>query len=227
MARHVGSVLLGKAEVKAPLSGVDPQSVTETIGASTPEFSSEALRAAVLALRAPQAAKRAPAPTSSVFGRAAAAVPDDAHPATARMTLQGRFRSVETSALLPGTTIALLWLPDLGEATVPASLQRSCQIMVDAGATVVVLGTNIPRQVSDPTRPITVPLRADDALADEWGLIACGPARRVAFLARKQHELDDMWSWISTRDAVAIHRAATAILERVPFLRLRVPALAN
>ena len=51
--------------------------MTETIGAFTPEFTSDALRQAVLALRAPQAAKRAPAPTSSVFGRALAAVPGD------------------------------------------------------------------------------------------------------------------------------------------------------
>jgi hypothetical protein len=36
-----------------------------------------------------------------------------------------------------------------------------------------------------------------------------------------------MWSWIVTRDAIAVHRAATAILERVPFLKLRVPVLAG
>jgi hypothetical protein len=79
--------------------------------------------------------------------------------------------------------------------------------------------------VSDATKPLTVPLRADDSLAGEWGLIACGPARRVAFLARQEPGLDDLWSWIVTRDAVAVQRAGTAILERVPFLKLRVPAL--
>jgi hypothetical protein len=197
--------------------------VTETIGAFTPEFTSDALRQAVLALRAPQAAKRAPAPTSSVFGRAAAAVPGDAHPPTARTTLQGRFRSVETSALLPGTSMALIVVPTVG--SVPHQLMRSCEMMVNAGATVVVLGSDIPRQVSDATKPLTVPLRADDSLAGEWGLIACGPARRVAFLARQEPGLDDLWSWIVTRDAVAVQRAGTAILERVPFLKLRVPAL--
>jgi hypothetical protein len=201
--------------------------VTDTIGAITPEFTSDALRLAVLALRAPQAAKRAPAPTSSVFGRALAAVPGDAHPPTARTTLQGRFRSVETSALLPGTSMALLWLPNTGIGSVPPQLYRSCEMMVNAGATVVILGTDIPRQVSDARRPITVPLRADDSLAGEWGLIACGPARRVAFLARSEPKTDDLWSWIVTRDAVAVHRAGTAILERVPFLKLRVPALAS
>jgi hypothetical protein len=201
--------------------------VTETVGASTPEFTSDALRQAVLALRAPQAAKRAPAPTSSVFGRARAAVPGDAHPPTPRTTLQGRLRSVETSALLPGTTMALLWLPDLGTGRIPAALMQSCDMMVAAGATVVVLGSDIPRQVADQTKPLTVPLRADDSLATEWGLIACGPARRIAFLARREPDLDDMWSWIVTRDAVAVHRAGTAILERVPFLKLRVPALAH
>jgi len=198
--------------------------VTETIGAFTPEFTSDALRQAVLALRAPQAAKRAPAPTSSVFGRAAAAVPGDAHPPTARATLQGRFRSVETSALLPGTSLTLMVLPTVGD--VPSALMRSCQMMVNAGATVVLLGADMPRQVADLTKPLTVPLRADDSLAGEWGLIACGPARRVAFLARREPDLDDQWSWIVTRDAVAVHRAGTAILERVPFLKLRVPALA-
>ena len=201
--------------------------MTDTVGATTPEFTSDALRQAVLALRAPQAAKRAPAPTSSVFGRASAAVPADAHRPTARTTLQGRFRSVETSALLPGTTMALLWLPDDGIGVVPGPLMRSCEMLVAAGATVVVLGSDIPRQVGDRTRPVTVPLRADDSLANEWGLIACGPARRIAFLARKEPDLDDMWSWIVTRDPVAVHRAGTAILERVPFLGLRVPMLAS
>jgi hypothetical protein len=205
---------------------VDPESVTETIGAFTPEFTSDALRQAVLALRAPQAAKRAPAPTSSVFGRAAAAVPGDAHPPTPRTTLQGRFRSVETSALLPGTSMALVVLP-AANGIIPAQLMRSCEMMVNAGATVVMLGPDIPRQVSDARRPLTIPLRADDSLADEWGLIACGPARRVAFLARREPVVDDVWSWIVTRDAVAVHRAGTAILERVPFLKLRVPALAT
>jgi hypothetical protein len=206
---------------------VDPESVTETIGVTTPEFTSDALRQAVLALRAPQAAKRAPAPTSSVFGRALAAVPSDAHEPTSRTTLQGRFRSVETSALLPGTSMALLWLPNVGIGSVPPALYRSCEMMVNAGATVVILGTDIPRQVSVARKPLTVPLRADDSLANEWGLIACGPSRRVAFLARSEPNTDDMWSWIVTRDAVAVHRAGTAILERVPFLKLRVPALAT
>lgn len=216
-----------RSGVKAGGQGVDPMSVTETVGASTPEITSEALRQAVLALRAPQAAKRAPAPTSSVFGRARAAVPGDAHPPTARTTLQGRFRSVETSALLPGTTMALVVAPDLGNGTIPASLMRSCELLVTAGATVVIVGNDIPRQVADRSRPITVPLRAGDSLADEWGLIACGPNRRIAFLARQEPDLDDMWSWLVTRDAVAVHRAGTAILERVPFLQMRVPPLAT
>jgi hypothetical protein len=204
---------------------VDPESVTDTLGAITPQFTSDALRQAVLALRAPQAAKRAPAPTSSVFGRAAAAVPGDAHPPTAQTILQGRFRSVETSALLPGTSMAMIVVPTVG--TIAPQLYRSCEMMVKAGATVVILGADIPRQVSDHTKPITVPLRADDSLAGEWGLIACGPARRVAFLARREPTVEDVWSWIVTRDAVAVHRAGTAILERVPFLKLRVPALAS
>jgi hypothetical protein len=123
--------------------------------------------------------------------------------------------------------MVLIVLPNVGIGSVPPQLYRSCEMMVNAGATVVVLGTDIPRQVSDHSRPITVPLRADDSLANEWGLIACGPARRVAFLARSEPKTDDLWSWIVTRDAVAVHRAGTAILERVPFLKLRVPALAG
>lgn len=180
------------------------------------------LRAAVLALRAPQEAKRAPAPVSSVFGRAAAAVPGDAHPAAARAVLQARIRSVETSALLPGTTLALLVVPSVAVA---ADLAASCQQLVNGGATVVVLGPDLPRRVSDRTRPLSVPLRSDDSLAEEWGFLACGPVRRVAFLAR--HEEEDRWRWLVTRDAVAVQRAGTAILERVPFLGLRVPALAS
>ena len=180
------------------------------------------LRAAVQALRAPQAAKRAPAPVSSVYGRAAAAVPDDAHPPAARSVLEARLRSVETSALLPGTTLALLVVPN---AKVAADLSASCIQLVKGGATVVVLGPDLPRAVADRSRPLTVPLRSDDSLSDEWGLIACGPVRRVAFLARR--EADDSWRWVVTRDPVAVQRAGTAILERVPFLRLRVPVLAS
>ena len=182
------------------------------------------LRAAVQALRAPQAAKRAPAPRSSVFGRAAAAVPDDAHPPAGRAVLAARLRSVETSALLPGTTLALLVVPS---AAVAAELAGSCDQLVKGGATVVVLGPDLPRAVHDRRRPLSVPLRADDSLSEEWGLIACGPVRRVAFLARREDEDAELWRWLVTRDPVAVQRAGTAILERVPFLRLRVPLLAS
>jgi hypothetical protein len=123
--------------------------------------------------------------------------------------------------------MALIVVPNVGIGSVPPQLYRSCEMMVNAGATVVVLGTDIPRQVSNHNKPLTVPLRADDSLGNEWALIACGPARRVAFLARQEPGLDDLWSWVVTRDAVAVHRAGTAILERVPFLKLRVPALAT
>ncbi len=184
--------------------------------------SAVALRAAVQALRAPQAAKRAPAPVSSVYGRAAAAVPDDAHPPAHRSVLEARLRSVETSALLPGTTLALLVVPS---AKMAFDLAASCEQLVKGGATVVVLGPDLPRSVSDRTRPLTVPLRADDSLAAEWGLLACGPVRRVAFLARRED--DERWRWLVTRDLVAVQRAGTAILERVPFLRLHVPVLGS
>lgn len=182
------------------------------------------LRAAVQALRAPQAAKRAPAPVSSVFGRAAAAVPHDAHDAVDRAVLGTRLRSVETSALLPGTTLALLVVPSARAAD---EMAGSCRQLVAGGATVVVLGPGLPRAVSDRSAPLTVPLRADDSLSDEWALIACGPLRRVAFLARREQDTRDAWRWITTRDAVAVQRAGTAILERVPFLHLRVPVLAG
>lgn len=182
------------------------------------------LRAAVQALRAPQAAKRAPAPQSSVFGRAAAAVPGDCHPPTERSVLTTRLRSVETSALLPGTTLALVVVPSPGVA---AELAASCEQLVRGGATVVVLGPDLPRAVNDRSRPLTVPLRSDDSLSLEWGVIACGPVRRVAFLAQREDGPHDLWRWLVTRDPVAVQRAGTAILERVPFLRLRIPVLAS
>jgi len=184
----------------------------------------EQLRAAVLALRAPQAAKRAPAPRSSVYGRAAAAVPADVRQPAAGGVLEARVRTVETSALLPGTTMALVVSPRRSE--LPPDTARSCDLLTAAGAVVVALGADLPRQVSDRTRPLTVPLRRDDSLADEWAVVACGPQRRVAFLARRRPE-GDVWDWLVTRDPVAVHRAGTALLERVPFLRLRVPALAS
>ncbi len=181
-----------------------------------------ALRAAVLRLRAPEVAKRAPAPTSSVYGRAAAAVPSDVQLPATREALNARFRNVETTALMSGTTMVLLVTPDAGP--VPGPVMRTLELLVAANAVAVALGPELPRDVpSDRSRPLTVPLRADDALATEWALFALGPRKRLAFLARRRPDLT--WDWIITRDAVAVHRAGTAILERVPFLRLHVPAL--
>ncbi len=179
-----------------------------------------ALRAAVLRLRAPEVSKRAPAPTSSVYGRAAAAVPADVRPPASAHVLQTKVRNVETTALMAGTTMALVVLPDPGET--PPSLRHSLDLLVAGGAEVLVLGQSIARAVT-PGQVRTVPLRGDDALVAEWAMIALGPDKRVAFLARRRdpHE----WDWIVTRDAVAVQRAGTAILERVPFLRLRVPLL--
>lgn len=179
------------------------------------------LRAAVLKLKAPEVSKRAPAPTSSVFGRAAAAVADDVRPATGREALSARFRNVETTALMSGTTMVLVVIPDKG--LVPPTLMRSLNLLVAAKAVAVVLGPDIPRDVpADLSRPLTVPLRTDDDLASEWALLAMGPTKRVAFLARRH---DELWDWMITRDPIAVHRAGTAILERLPFLRLRVPVL--
>lgn len=186
-----------------------------------PEEHVQRLRAAVLALKAPEAAKRAPAPRSSVFGRAARAVPDDVRPRATRHALAAKVRSVETSALLSGTTMLLVVVPDRGP--VPAALRGTLDLLVAAKACVVVLGPDLPRDIpADGSRPVTVPLRADDDLANEWAVLALGPGKRVAFLARRAV---DGWDWMITRDAVAVQRAGTAILERVPHLGLRVPLL--
>lgn len=175
----------------------------------------------MLALKAPQAAKRAPAPTSSVFGRAARAVPDDVRPRTSRDALAGKFRNVETSALMAGTSMVLIVTPDAG--ILPPDLMRTLDLLVAAKAVAVVLGPDLPRDVpADRRRPLTLPLRADDDLASEWAFLALGPQKRVAFLARRAV---DGWDWMITRDPVAVQRAGTAILERVPHLGLRVPAL--
>ena len=179
------------------------------------------LRAAVLALKAPQAAKRAPAPRSSVYARAAAAVPGDVRQAASADVLAARLRSVETSALLPGTALALVVSPT--PRSLPDETERCSRQLSAAGATVVALGVDLPRRVSDRSQVLSVPLRAEDSLRDEWAMVACGPHRRVAFLARRR--TDDVWDWLITRDPVAVHRAGTALLERVPFLRLRVPVL--
>ena len=173
----------------------------------------------MLALKAPQAAKRAPAPTSSVFGRAARAVPDDVRPRTSREALRAKFRNVETSALMAGTTMVLVVTPDPGE--LPDQLQQTLDLLVAAKAVVVAVGPDLPRRV-DPKGVMTLPLRSDDDLSSEWALLALGPDKRVAFLARRA---EDGWDWMITRDPVAVHRAGTAILERMPHLRLRVPAL--
>ena len=187
------------------------------------EQHTQRLRAAVLALRAPEVAQRAPAPRSSVYGRAAAAVPDDAHEPAPRAVLEARFRGVETGAFQPGTELVLVVLPDPGP--LPGPLRRSTTLMASAGATVVALGPHLVRDVSaDRSRPLCVPLRRDDPLAGEWGIVVCGARRRSAFLARAD-PTGGLWSWVLTRETVAVQRAATALLERVPFLHLRVPAL--
>lgn len=185
-----------------------------------PDQAAEHLRASVLRLKAPQAAQRAPAPVSSVYGRAAAACPDDVRTAASREALDARFRNVETTAMMSGTTMALVVLPDPG--SVPARLLHGLQLLVVSGAQVLVLGPDLPRSIG-PGAPVVLPLRSDDALSDEWALLACGPTKRAAFLARRRP--DGSWSWLLTRDAVAVHRAGTAILERAPFLRLHVPPL--
>ncbi len=182
----------------------------------------DALRAALLKLRTPEAARRGPTPTSSVFGRAAAALPSDVRPPAGRDALDSRFRNVESTALMSGTTMVLSVLPDTG--AVPGAFLRSLELVSAAKGLVVVLGRGLDRDVPDDgSRPTTVPLRADDALSSEWALLALGPRKRVAFLARRRG--GDSWDWMITRDPVAVQRAGTAILERVPFLGLRVPVL--
>ncbi len=177
------------------------------------------LRAAVLRLRAPQVSQRAAAPRTSVYGRAAAAVPGDVRPPATRAVLEARFRNVETSALMVGTTMALVVLPD--EGVVPEGLMRSLELLVAARASVLVLGPGIPRQIK-PDQVMTLPLRPDDALSEEWAVLALSPQKRGAFLARRD---GDQWLWMLTADPIAVQRAGTAILERAPFLGLRVPAL--
>ena len=193
-----------------------------TSGAEARDEHKDALRAALLKLKTPEAARRGPTPTSSVFGRAAAAVPGDVRPAGSRAALDTRFRNVETTALMSGTTMVLSVLPDKG--AIPDAFLRSLALVTAAGGVVVVLGRGLDRDVPDDgSRPRTVPLRADDDLSSEWALLALGPRKRVAFLARRRTA--ESWDWMITRDPVAVQRAGTAILERVPFLRLRVPVL--
>jgi hypothetical protein len=186
-----------------------------------PSAESERLRLAVRALQIPSAAHRAAAPRSSVYSRAAAAVPDEVRGPFDREALTRRFRTVETSVLLPGTSLLLHVLPDRGDA--PAEFVRTATTLAGSGARAVLLGAEMPRHVPRGAEPATIPLRRDDPLAGEWALVACGPAKRVAFLARET--APGQWMAVLTRDALAVQRAATGILERVPFLSLRVPAL--
>ncbi len=182
------------------------------------------MHAALAALKQPEAPHRSAAPASSVYGRAAAAVPKDVHPVVHRSVLSTRLSSVAAQALLPGTSLVLVVVPGRQAADEALPL---CRRLVEAGAVAVVLGPDLPRAVDDRSAVLTVPLRSDDSLAQEWGLIACGPARRVALLAHADADARDSWMWLSTRDSVAVHRAGTAILERIPFLRLWVPPLAE
>ena len=214
--------MLPAIALKPPPLHVDSDHVTAVNDDLSQDQPATRLRAAVLALRAPKTAQRAPAPLSSVYGRGAAAVPDDTHPPVDPARLRARLRTAEAGALLPGTTLALVVAPT---AQAAREVLVSVSQLVGPGTTVVVLGPDLPRLVEDRTRPLTVPLRGDDKLAQEWALIACGPTRRLAFLARREPGALERWCWLSTSDRVAVHRAASAILERVSFLHLRVPPL--
>ncbi len=198
--------------------------MSERWNAATQEDPTARLRSALQALKPPEVANRSAAPVSSVFVRAAAAVPADAHPPVPRGTVVARMSGVVASALLPGTTVVLVVAPD---AAAQAEAAAHGERLLASGAVVVMLGPDLPRRVEDRSRVLTVPLRTDDSLSQEWALITCGPARRMAVLAQREPDREDAWSWLSTRDTVAVHRAGTAILERVPFLRLFVPALAD
>ena len=180
------------------------------------------MRAALKALKPREAFSRTAAPVSSVFGRAAAAVPDDAHPPVDRGTVAAKTAGLVTQLLLPGTTLVLMMVPDKRAGD---EARAHGDRLVDKGAVVVLLGPDLPRAVKDRSKVLTVPLRADDALAAEWGVIACGPARRVALLAHEDARGSGSWLWLSTRDSVAVHRSGTAVLERVPFLRLFITSL--
>lgn len=188
---------------------------------TAPDDHVQQLRAAVLALKAPGAALRGPTPHSSAYGRAAAVVASDVGLRSSRAGLDARFRNAETTALMGGVTMLLVVLPDAGPLA--PSLRRTFDLLVASKADVVVLGANLSRDVpADRSRPLTLPLRRDDVLSQECSMLSLGPRKRFAFLARR---VDEEWDWLLTRDPVAVHRAGTAILDRVPFLRLRVPTL--
>lgn len=184
------------------------------------EEARDSLRAAVLALRSPHHARRAAPPDSSPFARAC--VTTDAERGS-RARAESAFRSAETTALLRGTTLAVVLLPYDGDPD--DRLSGSLRTMARSGTTVVVLGPGVTRRVAvDGATPHGVPLRRGDVLHDEWALLALGPQRRLAFLARAVPGTAE-WDWVLTRDEVAVLRAGTALLERAPHLRLRVPPL--
>ncbi|MCW2715176.1 MAG: hypothetical protein JWN88_2223 [Frankiales bacterium] len=189
-----------------------------------PSDAGERMRAALSALKPPVPFSRSAAPVSSVFGRAAAAVPDDAHPAVGGEVVGQRIESLVTQLLLPGTALVLMVVPHRRAA---AEAVGHGSRLVDRGAVVVVLGPDLPRAVTDRSKVLTVPLRADDSLSSEWGVIACGPTRRAALLAHEDRLGSGSWLWLSTRDSVAVHRAGTAVLERVPFLHLFITPLSD
>ena len=99
-------------------------------------------------------------------------LPGDTHSPVDRTVLTARLRSVETSALLPGTTLALMVVPS---PAVAADLAASCDQLVRGGATVVLLGPDLPRRVSDRSQPLTVPLRPTTPSPTSG---ACSPAAR-------------------------------------------------
>jgi hypothetical protein len=195
------------------------------MNSSGAEAAQASLRAAVLALRSPQAAQRSPTPTSSPYRRARATIgfPDIEWASEEALII--RAHTVETFALQPGTTLAVFLLP--GGDAARLSLLRTAEAAASAGVTSVVLGHGLGRFVaSSPAQgPSRVPLRPDDPIGHEWAMACCGPGGRAAFLAVEEPSRGE-WEWLLTRDPVAAGRATSCLLERAPHLRLRLPPLA-
>ena len=75
-------------------------------------------------------------------------------------------------------------------------------------------------------------LAGDDVARDEWDVLVCTPRRRFGFASLDTHreaatDMDRAFSWLTSRDATSIGRAADALLTRVPTLPLRIPPISD
>ncbi|HEX8497797.1 MAG TPA: DICT sensory domain-containing protein [Actinomycetales bacterium] len=147
-------------------------------------------------------------------------------------------RGAETRPLTGGSRDLVLVTVQQARFWTPLTRQVYAQV-ASRGATVVVFGVGMR---SDPTaarsrQVVTVPISADDPLAEEWNVLFLSGRSRHGFVARQQDgpvpagkpgaDMQRTFAWADVRDDAVLDEAAQTLLDRVPDLRLTLPGAAR